>query len=63
MQVFALEMAMLREFRCPNLVRYLDGAANAKRREAFIVRTLLIGLVVHVAVARSILELCIRGIY
>lgn len=29
---------MMREFRCPNLVRYFDGAAVAKRREAFIVR-------------------------
>lgn len=47
LQVFAFEMAMLREFRCPNLVRYFDGAANAKRREAFIVRRLsLIQIVV-----------------
>ncbi len=29
---------MMREFRCPNLVRYFDGTAVAKRREAFIVR-------------------------
>ena len=38
-QDFEIEMAMMREFRCPNLVRYFDGAVIAKRREAFIVRT------------------------
>ncbi len=38
-QDFEIEMAMMREYRCPNLVRYFDGAVIAKRREAFMVRT------------------------
>ncbi len=38
-QGFETEMAVLREYQSPNLVRHFDGAANAKRREAFIVRT------------------------
>ena len=39
LQGFETEMAVLREYRNPNLVRHFDGAANAKRREAFIVRS------------------------
>ena len=38
-------MAMMREFHCPNLVRYFDGAAIAKRREAFMVRNAFEGVV------------------
>jgi hypothetical protein len=40
-QDFEIEVIMMREFRCPNLVRYFDGTAVAKRREAFIVRIII----------------------